>query len=138
VNQKTLEIVSTAYGKGRRHDMRVFKRSKTRTKPETELLGDSGYQGIKKLHAKSRTPHKGWWKKKLTKEQKVENRALSSVRIVVEHVIRRLKRPKPVRCWCGAKKVFRVLKEVYRHRRRFGLRVSLIAGLYNADLKVKP
>ena len=125
MNQQTLEIVSTAYGKGRRHDMRVFKLSKTRTKPETELLGDSGYQGIKKLHPKSRTPHKGWRKKKLTKEQRAENRVLSSVRIVVEHVIRRLK-------------VFRVLKEVYRHRRRrFGLRVSLIAGLYNADLKVK-
>jgi hypothetical protein len=31
--------------------------------------------------------------------------------------------------------VFRVLKEVYRHRRkRFGLRVHLLAGLYNADL----
>jgi hypothetical protein len=35
-------------------------------------------------------------------------------------------------------KVFRVLKETYRHRRRrFGLRLNLIAGLYNADLQVK-
>jgi hypothetical protein len=30
-----------------------------------------------------------------------------------------------------------VLKGVYRHRRRrFGLRVNLIAGLYNYDLKL--
>jgi DDE superfamily endonuclease len=55
------------------------------------------------------------------KEQRAENRALSSVRTVVEHVIGRLK-------------VFRVLNEAYRHRRRFGLRVSLIAGLYNASV----
>lgn len=32
-------------------------------------------------------------------------------------------------------KVFRVLKETYRHRRRrFGLRLNLIAALYNHDL----
>ncbi|MEM7737896.1 MAG: IS5/IS1182 family transposase, partial [Deinococcota bacterium] len=32
-------------------------------------------------------------------------------------------------------KVFRVLKETYRHRRRrFALRLTLIAALYNLDL----
>ena len=42
--------------------------------------------------------------------------------MLVENVIRRLK-------------VFRVLKETYRHRRqRHGLRVHLLAGLYNHDL----
>jgi IS5 family transposase len=105
--------------------MRVFKESQIRLRFTTELVGDSGYQGIKKFHEKSRTPHKGWRKRPLTKEQRTENRLLSKVRIVVEHVICRLK-------------VFRILKEVYRNRRRrFGLRVSLIAGLYNADLKAK-
>lgn len=40
-----------------------------------------------------------------------------------EHVIRKLK-------------VWRVLKETYRHRsRRFGLRLNLIAALYNYDLQ---
>jgi hypothetical protein len=35
-------------------------------------------------------------------------------------------------------KVFRVLKETYRHRRRrFGLRLNLLAALYNHDLKLK-
>lgn len=105
--------------------MRVFKESQIRLKSATELVGDSGYQGMMKLYGNSRTPHKGWKKRPLTKEQRAENRLLSKLRIVVEHVICRLK-------------VFRILKEVYRNRRRrFGLRVSLIAGLYNTDLKAR-
>jgi len=44
---------------------------------------------------------------------------------VVENIIRCLK-------------VFRILSSVYRnHRRRFGLRFSLIAGIYNRDLLLK-
>ena len=58
----------------------------------------------------------------LSPEQRVFNRLLASQRVIVENVIRRLK-------------IFRVLKETYRHRRRrHGLRVHLLAGLYNHDL----
>jgi hypothetical protein len=91
--------------------------------PDTELLGDSGFQGVAKLHPKSRTPHKRWRGKPLSKEQKAHNRSLAKERILAEHVIRKLK-------------VFRILKETYRHRRRrFGLRLNLIAALYNHDLQ---
>ena len=116
-------ILAAACGKGREHDFRLFKRSKLRVRPDTELLADSGFQGLAKLHAKSRTPHKRWRKAvPLTLEQKAFNHALASERVLVENVIRRLK-------------VFRVLKETYRHRRRrHGLRVHLLAGLYNHDL----
>ena len=91
--------------------------------PSTELLADSGYQGFAKVHTNSRTPYERWRKTiALTPEQQAHNRALASERVLVENVIRRLK-------------VFRVLKETYRHRRkRFGLRVHLLAGLYNHDL----
>lgn len=90
---------------------------------ETELLGDSGFQGVEKLHAKSRTPYKRGRGRRLSDEQRAENAALARERVVVENVIRCLK-------------VFRVLKETYRHRRRrFGLRLNLIAVLYNLDLK---
>ncbi|AGY59724.1 transposase [Gloeobacter kilaueensis JS1] len=45
-------------------------------------------------------------------------------RIVVEHVNRRLK-------------VFRILAGPYRNRRRrFGLRLSLLAGIYNYELSL--
>jgi hypothetical protein len=124
VELKSKKILAVAIGRGREHDFRICK-SSGQVKvlhAEIELLGDSGFQGILKLHASSRTPFKRSKRKPLTDEQKAFNRELASKRVVAEHVIRRLK-------------VFRVLKEVYRHRRRrFGLRIHLLAGLYNADL----
>ena len=127
IEQKSLRILAVEVGQGREHDFKVCKRSEHARKlnAKTELIADSGFQGVKKIHTNSRTPFKGSKKNPLTGEQKAFNRKLASERIVVEHVIRRLK-------------VFRVLKEVYRHRRRrFGLRAHLLAGLYNADLAVK-
>lgn len=89
-----------------------------------ELLADSGYQGLDKLHSKSRTPQKRWKKQQLTKDEKRRNRELSRRRIVVENVIRSLK-------------IFRILLERYRNRRkRFSLRFNLIAGLYNFELNL--
>jgi hypothetical protein len=89
----------------------------------TELLLDSGFQGVAKLHPKSRTAHKRPKGKALTAQQRAHNRTLARARILAEHVIRKLK-------------TFRVLKETYRHRRRrFGLRLNLIAALYNLDLE---
>lgn len=86
-------------------------------------MGDRGYQGLQKLHAHSQTPHKKPPRQALTKAQRQANRALASQRIVGEHVI-------------GKLKVFRILQERYRNRgRRFGLRVNLIAGIYNFELK---
>jgi DDE superfamily endonuclease len=125
VDARSLQIIATAHGKGREHDFKLFKRSHCPCRVGLELLGDGGYQGVKKLVENSRTPHKRWRGRALTVEQRAENKSLASERVVVENVIRRLK-------------VFRVLKETYRHRRRrFGLRLNLIAGLYNADLQVK-
>jgi hypothetical protein len=124
VDLNSKKILAIAIGKGREHDFRICKRS-GQVKvlhAEVELLGDSGFQGVLKLHGLSRTPFKRSKQKPLTDEQKASNSLLASDRVVAEHVIRRLK-------------VFRVLKEVYRHRRkRFGLRLHLLAGLYNADL----
>ena len=86
------------------------------------MLADSGYQGLAKLHEKSRTPRKKPRKGELTDEQKRGNRELARRRVVVEHVIRRLK-------------IFRILAERYRNRRnRFSLRFNLIAGLHNYEL----
>ena len=114
------------YGKGRQHDFKVLKQSRCvhSLHQDIELLADSGYQGVAELHAESRTPYKRWRSRDLTQVQKAHNRALAKERILAEHVIRKLK-------------VFRILKETYRHRRRrFALRLNLIAALYNHDLKV--
>lgn len=107
---------------GRKHDFRVFKESKVRLHPSVCLQVDRGYQGLQHLHANSQLPHKRRKNKALNKEQRQQNRTLASQRVVVEHAIRRLK-------------VFRILSERYRNRRRhFGLRVHLIAGILNYEL----
>lgn len=109
-------------GKGRMHDFRLFKESKTHLHPEVPWKTDSGYQGIQRLHQRSDVPCKRSKKKPLIQEQKAYNRSLASERVLVEHVIRKLK-------------IFRLLSERYRNRRkRFGLRVNLIAALINYEL----
>lgn len=93
---------------------------------ESECLGDRGYQGLQKLHAKSQTPKKKPPGRELSKCDRQTNRKLASRRIVGEHVI-------------GKLKVFRILMERYRNRcRRFGLRVNLISAIYNFELKEQP
>jgi IS5 family transposase len=100
----------------------LFKESKIRLHPNIALKADSGYQGIGKIHHKSEVPHKRSKKRPLTQEQKAYNRSVSAERVLVEHVIRKLK-------------VFHLLAERYRNRRkRFGLRVNLIAGILNYEL----
>ena len=90
--------------------------------PDIRTETDSGYQGISKYHSNSVLPYKHSKKKTLTKEQKQHNHTVSSSRVQVEHTIREIK-------------VFRIVAERYRNRRkRFGLRVSLIAGIYNYEL----
>jgi len=124
VNQVTREIICTAFDKGRKHDFNLLKQSKIAIIEETELLADKGYQGIKKYHKNSKTPYKKTKNIPLTLEQKKENSQLASRRIVVENVIRCLK-------------IFRILSSRYRNRRkRFGLRVNLISGIYNYELKL--
>ena len=85
-------------------------------------LADTGYLGITKLHANSQIPAKKSKLHPLTPKQKAANRELAGQRIFVEHVI-------------GKLKVFRILSERYRNRRkRFGLRFNLIASIYNFEL----
>jgi IS5 family transposase len=108
--------------KGRKHDYRIFKESKLPIGKSIEIQADSGYQGIQKKHSNSKIPQKGKKKIPLTRQQKKENHKLSSTRVVVENVIRTLK-------------IFRILAEKYRNRRRkFGLRLNLIAAICNFQL----
>jgi hypothetical protein len=109
-------------GKGRQHDFNLFKKSKVRVHPLVLLQADRGYQGLGKLHAHSELPYKRSKKQPLSKEQKQHNRKLAAERVGVEHAIRKFK-------------VFRLFSERYRNRRkRFTLRVHLIAGILNYEL----
>ena len=122
VDKLKKEIICTDFCNGKRHDFRLFKESGVRFKPETKTITDTGYLGIQKLHANSKLPKKKTKKYPLTKEDKENNRQLSSERVLNENVIGMLKR-------------FKIIADKYRNRRRrFGLRFNLIAGIYNYEL----
>ena len=122
VRQESGQVICLGHGKGRIHDFRLFKTSGVRFGELLKVIADKGYQGITKIHQLSETPIKKPKGKKLTKDMKQHNRELNRLRIVVEHVNRRLK-------------IFKILSNQYRNRhRRFGLRSNLIAGIYNYEL----
>jgi hypothetical protein len=69
-------------------------------------------------------PKKKSKKKPLTKEDKKNNRKISSERVLNENVI-------------GLVKRFKIVNDKYRNRRkRFGLRFNLICGIYNYELSL--
>ncbi len=120
-----MKIICLYFGKGARHDFNLYKASKLKINKQIKQLTDLGYVGIKKLHGNTQLPHKSSKKHKLTKEQKKQNRRLAKERVGNEHVI-------------GKLKISNILSGPYRNRRkRFGLRFSLIAGIYNAELDLK-
>jgi transposase len=125
-DRQTGQIIATAFAKGKTHDFALFRQSKTKLDAARLCLADSGYQGLDKMFAQAQTPKKKSKKKSkkhpLTDQERADNRALSSQRIRCEHIIGRLK-------------VFKILAERYRHRRkRFGLRFNLIAAVCNLQI----
>lgn len=122
VDQQSKQIICTAHSKGRVHDFRLFKTSLVKLRSDIECLADKGYQGIQKLHPHSCTPQKKPRGGNLPLVDRLSNRRLAQRRVVSEHVNRSLK-------------IFKILSERYRNRRRrFSLRFNLIAGLYNYEL----
>jgi transposase len=121
-NQKTAEIVTTAFSYGSKHDFQLFKDDQTEIAAHIHVLADAGYQGLADLHENCQTPFKKSKHHPLTKRQKQKNKTLARKRILIEHIFRKLK-------------VFRILSERYRNRRmRFALRFNLIAAIYNLEL----
>lgn len=124
MNKQTAAIIATAFAQGSMHDFQLFKTSRTGIRTEIKCLADAGYQGLAHLHGNSQTPQKRSKHHPLTAAQKAANRELASQRILAEHVI-------------GRVKVFRILSERYRNRRkRFGLRFNLIAAIHNFELEL--
>jgi hypothetical protein len=92
---------------GSEHDKKIFDESKIISiiPRDIELMGDSGYQGIKDDFPRAKIPIK---KKRggqpLNKIQKRHNRKISRERVIVEHTIRKIK-------------IFKILSEKYRGKR---------------------
>lgn len=121
--EESEEVIATYFGKGKMHDNKLYEKSGVKLLKSIELKADSGYQGLQKERDKVLLPKKNSKLHKLQKEEKRANRELSRKRVKVENVIRRLK-------------IFRILGERYRNRRRrLGLRFNLISGIYNFERK---
>lgn len=125
INEESEQIVATFFGKGKTHDYKLFQRSGVCLGNHLILRCDLGYWGLQTQSENVILPQKNSKLHQLSKAEKKANRELATKRVKVENVIRRLK-------------IFRILSERYRHRRkRFGLRFNLIAGLRNHELKLK-
>lgn len=123
MDKKTTRIICTHQARGKTHDFKLFKKSKLPLNENKHVKVDSGYQGLKQIHSNSELPRKSTKLHPLTKKEKRINLKLSKVRVTVEHVI-------------GKIKVFRILAERYRNRRKYyDLRMQLICGIYNFELK---
>lgn len=122
VAKKTKRIICTTHDKGKTHDFKVLKKSKLLLRKGIKAKLDSAYQGVEQLHANSELPKKASKLKPLTQKEKAANKKLAAERVMIEHVIGRIK-------------VFRMLAERYRNRRqRHTLRVKLICAIYNFEL----
>lgn len=123
VERATRRILCVHAAEGKRHDFKLLNDSRVRVKQETKMVMDSGYQGAQHAHANTVLPQKKSKKKPLTKDQKRQNTELARERIPNEHVIGSLKR-------------FRIAAERYRNRRRrYHLRITLIAAFHNMELE---
>jgi hypothetical protein len=118
-NIETGEIYSINIAKGKVHDFQIYKDSKISLDDTNTIFADSGYQGIQKLHKNSIIPEKKSKGKELTKDQKKNNKLISSKRIIIEYINRFLK-------------TFRIVSNRYRNKHdKFGM--NLIVGIYNLE-----
>ena len=100
------------------HDFEVRKRGSPLSRNSRTYV-DSGYQGLDKIHKATELPYKKPKNGKLSPEEREYNGGLSRFRVRVENKIRELK-------------IFRILSERYRNKRRgHGLKLNIVAGLVN-------
>lgn len=126
-NKEGLIIDITGHEPGRKHDYEIFKRKHLPLPPDVELNADLGFQGIEKdfPSLKSKIPIKKPRGKSLEKKDKRHNRRLSKERVVVEHVIGRMKK-------------FKIMGDTFRNRlARYDDIVSIISGLINFRVMVQ-
>ena len=58
VDKKTAIIICTDYANSKKHDFRLFKDSKVHINPTIQVLTDTGYLGLDKIHSNTFMPKK--------------------------------------------------------------------------------
>lgn len=125
--KKQILFLSYAYY-GTCHDYRMLKEEFNPNQglwfDEHHLYVDLGFSGIGKDYSEQiHIPHKRSKKKELSEEQKEKNRAISKIRIKVEHSI-------------GGMKRYRILSDRLRIRSviRYNQIAGICAGIWNFNL----
>ncbi len=121
------EAIITAQGRivsvsppvpGRVSDITIRRRGPPLPKG-ARLYADSGYQGLQDEHPDIDIPYKKTKKRKLTKDERAYNHALSRFRVRVEHTFAKIKS-------------FRMFSERFRYSRAtYAAKFSAIAGIIN-------
>jgi hypothetical protein len=94
VDEQKKVLILTKTKSARRHDKRVADKNEVfeHIPEEVALWVDTGFQGVLRQHTNTLIPKKGRKKAPLTREEKEENRCISSFRVVVENAISGMKR----------------------------------------------
>ena len=117
-----MKIYNIVQSKGSVHDFKLFKINYIGIPDKIKIQGDSGYQGINKIHANSETPKKATKLHPLTDDEKANNRRISNERIFIEHINSHVNK-------------FKIMSTRYGNKRKkHGVRMSLISGIYNYEL----
>jgi hypothetical protein len=105
---------------GKKHDKKICDEEQPTLPQGSILYKDTGYQGYEPAGIVTVQPKKKPRGKELTDEEKEANRLISSVRVVVEHVISGIKR-------C------RIVKDIFRNTKdKFAdLAMEIACGLHN-------
>ncbi len=121
VNNRGYILHKARYKKGRKHDYDIYKNNHPDIPKQVIIVVDLGYLGIEKDFPEqlSALPYKKKRNQELSQEEKEYNTIHSKKRIIVEHIISRLKK-------------YRILADVFRNKLRKYNKVSdIVAGLVN-------
>jgi hypothetical protein len=121
VDRRTRKIKALSRTRtGKTNDKRVADEECYRFPKGSKLWKDTGFQGYEPPNITTIQPKKRPRKGELTPEEKSTNRAISQVRVRVEHAI-------------GGAKVFRIAQHVFRNRREgfIDLSFETACGLHN-------
>ena len=127
VNNNGLIIHKSDYHRGREHDYTVWKKTDPFIPEDVEVGMDLGYQGMKDdfPNLKSHLPIKKPRGRRLSEEARRHNKKLGKERIIVEHVISRIKK-------------FRIIGQEFRNRlKSYNTKTSIVTGLINFKLMMK-
>lgn len=91
MDNRRVEYLSDTY-EGKKHDKKICDEEQPTFPEGSTLYKDTGYQGYEPENVNTIQPKKKPRGKELTEEEKGENRLISKVRVIVEHVISGIKR----------------------------------------------